>query len=384
MSGVGIPVRADHNRLEPDLGRSPQMRHDWEDGEERHQRRRQRQRESREERRDARREGRRPAETREEAAYRLARRRANLKLSFLTHLLSYLAVCFFLLMVAGFRAAFIVALAWGIGIVMHYFAALVAPDLRRRLIENEVSREVASHRPLERRTLEDKHARSLEQLSASIAHEIRNPITAAKSLVQQMGEDPASRQNVSYANVALEELDRVERSISHLLKYAREEELHLETLRLAEVVDSALETFRDRIARLGVEVARDPGSEGMMAGDAEKLRRVLINLFGNALDALEASRTSEPRIQVSSGEDLAGREVWLRVRDNGPGMAKEALAKIFDPFYTSKPSGTGLGLAISKKLVDAHGGSIEASSAPGKGTEFVLRFPKHAGGGGGR
>ena len=128
-----------------------------------------------------------------------------------------------------------------------------------------MSREVETSRPVARRSLEDKHARSLEQLSASIAHEIRNPITAAKSLVQQMGEDPSSRENVAYANVALEELDRVERSISHLLKFAREEELHVGALRVAEVVDSALETFRDRIARLGVTVTRELGGEGVMA-----------------------------------------------------------------------------------------------------------------------
>jgi signal transduction histidine kinase len=115
-----------------------------------------------------------------------------------------------------------------------------------------------------------------------------------------------------------------------------------------------------------------------MAGDAEKLRRVLINLTGNALDALEQAGTPSPCIQVISGEDLAGREVWLRVRDNGPGIEPEALARIFSPFYTSKASGTGLGLAISKKLVDAHGGSIEVKSTPGQGTEFLLTFPKHA------
>ncbi|HEY8153319.1 MAG TPA: HAMP domain-containing sensor histidine kinase [Myxococcota bacterium] len=343
--------------------------------------RRQRRREAREQRhaeRDARRGGRRPPRSPEEVAYRLARRRANLKLSFVTHFICYASVCFFLLMVAGFRAAFIVGLAWGIGLVMHYFAAIVAPDLRRRLIDSEVSREIATTRPAERRSMEDKHARSLEQLSASIAHEIRNPITAAKSLVQQMGEDPSSRENVAYANVALEELDRVERSISHLLKYAREEELQMGALQVAEVVDSALETFRDRITKLGVTVTRELGGEGVMSGDAEKLRRVLINLTGNALDALEEARTPDPRIHVISGEDLAGREVWLRVRDNGPGIAPERLARIFSPFYTSKSSGTGLGLAISKKLVDAHGGSIEVVSTPGQGTEFLLTFPKHA------
>ena len=386
MRVVGIPLRADDNRRcpEPDFGWSADMRDDSEDWEGSRVRRRERQSAAREQRRaarGARREGRRPPASPEQAAYRAARRRANLKFSFVSHLVAYATVCCFLLMVAGFRAAFIVALAWGIGLVLHYFFALVAPDLRRRLIDSEVSREIETTRPLERRSLEDKHARSLEQLSASIAHEIRNPITAAKSLVQQMGEDPSSRENVAYANVALEELDRVERSISHLLKYAREEELQLCELRIAEVVDSALETFRERIARLGVTVVRELGGEGALMGDAEKLRRVLINLIGNALDAFEEARTPSPSIKLLAGEDLAGREVWLRVRDNGPGIDPEKLARIFSPFYTSKASGTGLGLAISKKLIDAHGGSIEAISTPGQGSEFLLTLPKQAGAG---
>jgi signal transduction histidine kinase len=384
MQVVGFPLRADDNRRcpEPDLGWSAEMRDDWEAWEESRERRRERRREARDQRRAARGRadaGRRSGVSAQEAVYRAARRRANLKLSFLTHFVTYLCVCFFLLMVAGFRAAFVVGLAWGIGIVLHYFAALVAPDLRRRLIDSEVNREVETSSPAARRSLEDKHARSLEQLSASIAHEIRNPITAAKSLVQQMGEDPASRENVSYANVALQELDRVERSISHLLKYAREEELNLEELRLSELLDSALETFRERIARLGVQVTRELDVEGVLAGDAEQLRRVLINLLGNALDALEEAGTPAPCIQIVGGEDLAGREVWLRIRDNGPGISPEALARIFDPFYTSKAAGTGLGLAISKKVVDGHGGSLAASSAPGKGSEFLLTLPKRAG-----
>ena len=363
------------------------MRDDWEDRNESRGRRHDRQREAREARREARRERRdagRPAASPEQVAYHQARRRANLKFSFAAHFVAYASVCFFLLMVAGFKAAFVVALAWGIGLVMHYFFAIVAPDLRRRLIDDEVSREVETSRPRERRTLEDKHARSLEQLSASIAHEIRNPITAAKSLVQQMGEDPSSHENVAYANVALEELDRVERSISHLLKYAREEELQVSELRIAEVVESALETFRERIAKLGVVVTRELGGGGAMRGDPEKLRRVLINLIGNALDALEESRTPQPSLRLTAGEDLAGREVWLRVRDNGPGIEPEKLARIFSPFYTSKASGTGLGLAISKKLIDAHGGSIEASSTPGQGSEFLLTLPKQAGAGSAR
>jgi signal transduction histidine kinase len=316
--------------------------------------------------------------TDEEKRYREARRRANQKLGFISHLVAYGSVCTFLLLVAGFRAAFVVALGWGIGIVFHYFGAMVAPRLRQRLIEREVSREVAHSVPRERRSLEGKHARSLEQLSASIAHEIRNPITAAKSLVQQMGEDPASRENVGYAKVALDELDRVERSISHLLRFAREEEIEMRDLRLADVLDSALETFRDRFERLHVCVEREIDVHGSMRGDPEKLRRVVINLVGNSLDAFEEAGTREPLLQVHAGENLAGTELWVRVRDNGPGMEPATLGRIFSPFYTSKANGTGLGLAISKKVVDAHGGAIEAHSAPGEGSEFVVTFPRHA------
>jgi signal transduction histidine kinase len=317
--------------------------------------------------------------TPEERAYREARRAANRKIGFLSHLVPYGAVCLFLLFVTGFRVATIVALSWGIAVALHYFFAILAPRLRQEIIQHEVRQQVQSNVSEQKRTLEGRHAQHVEELSASIAHEIRNPITAAKSLVQQMGEDPASPDNVEYANVALEELQRVEKSISHLLRFAREEDVEITDVCLADVVDSALETFRDRIAEVGVRIEQDLSAVSAMRADPDKLRRVIINLVGNALDAFEGQHISSPRLQIRSGENLAGTEIWIRVKDNGPGIAPEKLDKIFSPFYTSKSSGTGLGLAISKKLVDAHGGSIEAQSSPGSGTEFLLTFPARGG-----
>jgi len=314
--------------------------------------------------------------TAEERAYQEAKRAAGRKMGFLAHLVPYLCTCLFLLFVAGFRPAMIVAMAWGIGLFSHYFFAIVAPGLRERLITQEVDRKVHHDVVRERRELADVHARRLEELSASIAHEIRNPITAAKSLVQQMGEDTASHENVEYANVALEELERVEKSVSHLLRFAREEDLHLDRVEIADVAGSALDSFTDRIQQLGVHVTRDISDTGAMTGDNDKLRRVLLNLIGNALDAFDEAPPSDRELSVQTGENLAGTEVWVRVRDNGPGIDPAQLAKIFSPFYTSKASGTGLGLAISKKLVDAHGGSIEAHSEPGSGTEFLITLPK--------
>jgi len=320
--------------------------------------------------------GRRPL-TRKQRAVRAGRRRAYVKLFFVAHFVTYATVCTAVLLATGFRPFLIVAALWGIGIVLHFFAALIFPDLRRRLIDREVALEVQRSALRERRNLEDKHARSLHELSASIAHEIRNPITAAKSLVQQVGEDPTSAQSVGYARVALEELDRVERSIAHLLRFAREEELEIIAIDLHTVLESALETLRERIDSLGVHVTREIETDGRTRGDAERLRRVFINLIANALDALEEVATPSPCIEILAGDNLAGSELWVRVRDNGPGLTPEALAQVFSPFYTSKEAGTGLGLALAKKVIEVHGGSLEATSTPGSGAEFVVSLPRH-------
>jgi len=334
-----------------------------------------REREERARDRDERRRARRGELTPEQQALRDARRHASRKVGFLFHFVPYAATVFFLLLVAGFRPAFIVALSWGIGIAVHALSVMT-PRLRSRWMEQEVGRRVQTSVVRERRALEGAHARSLEELSASIAHEIRNPITAAKSLVQQMGEDPASPENVEYARVALAELDRVERSISHLLRFAKEEPLRLDELRLGDVFADAAAALRERIGRQGASVKHEPGTGDALLGDAEKLRRVALNLLGNALDALELAGTPKPRLEIETGANLAGTEVWARVRDNGPGIDADAIRKIFQPFYSEKPNGTGLGLAITRKLVEAHGGAIEVHSDAGVGTEFVLTFPK--------
>jgi signal transduction histidine kinase len=322
---------------------------------------------------------RRPELTPQEEAYREARRAAEHKIRFFQHLVSYTFVILFLLFVTrSMFVATVVGLGWGIGLASHFFQVVVAPSLRQKWVRDEVERQVARTVSRQRVVLEDEKLRSLEELSASIAHEIRNPITAAKSLVQQLGEDPTSTENVEYANIALQELDRVEKSISHLLRYAREEEMHPQQMKLVDAVESALETLRDRVQAANVKIRRDFDSQGELVGDREQLRRVFINVIGNALDAFTEAKTPNPSLAIGVGENLGGSEIWARVRDNGPGMDAETQARIFKPFFTSKANGTGLGLAITRKLVDAHGGAIEVSSTPGQGSEFTIHFPKQA------
>lgn len=302
-------------------------------------------------------------------AYREAEEAADKRVSFYKHLVAYGMIVLFMFIQGGWDAGIVIGLLWGTFLAVRGYTVIWAPEQRARWIKDEMARKAA----LDER---GKSSKRLEDLSASIAHEIRNPITAAKSLLQQMGEDPTSAENVEYAKIALAELDRVERSITHLLRYARDEEVRVEEMRLAEVAESALESFKERLEKKHIAVTRDFDGEGAMRGDPEKLRRVVINLVGNAIDALEDGAVEKPEIVVSMGQDLAGRELWLKVKDNGPGMEAAQIEKIWSPFHTTKTTGTGLGLAITKKLVEAHGGSIEVHSEPGRGAEFALHLPR--------
>jgi len=319
-----------------------------------------------------------PAEIEHQRIVRRARSRANRRIGFVSHFGTYLATLAIILVASrNIRAVMITALGWGIGIFIHYLAAIAAPRLRDRWVRDEVGARSPRAVATERQKVETRSRRSMEDLSASIAHEIRNPITAAKSLVQQMGEDPSSRENIEYADVALAELDRVERSISHLLRYARDEEPRFERLSLEATVVAAADGLRERARAAGVDLRVDFDCEGAIRGDPEKVRRVFENLISNAIDALAADTVERPRIEILGGENLAGNEVWVRVLDNGPGIAAEDRERIWSPFHTTKETGTGLGLALTRKTIEAHGGRIDLESDPSsRGSEFVLSFPK--------
>jgi signal transduction histidine kinase len=298
------------------------------------------------------------------------------RIAFLGHALLWACVLLLLLVIAGGFVAAVVGLSWGILLAAHGFFFVVAPVLSQRWVEREVEGRLKVTVTEERRVLEGRHARSLEALSASMAHEIRSPITAARSLTQQIAEDPTSPANAEYARVATAELDRVERSVSHLLRYAREEPLRPREMDLGDAVSSALETLHDRIERSPASVKPEFTGALPLSGDPEKLRRVVINLVTNALEALEESGFPEPTVTLTAGETPSSGEVWLRVADNGPGIEPDQLEKVFDPFHTSKSEGTGLGLAITRKLVEAHGGTLGVESKLGAGATFVVTLPR--------
>jgi signal transduction histidine kinase len=214
------------------------------------------------------------------------------------------------------------------------------------------------------------------ELAARVAHEIRNPVTAARSLAQQLAREPGSPFTAEHALI-LAELERVERQIAALLRFARREEFHFAPVDLGALVASAVAAFRPRLEahEVALEVAV---ADGVVArGDAEKLRQVVVNLLDNALDALGTTSQGPRRVRLRVARaDGAAR---LEVSDNGPGVAAEALPHLFEPFFSRKPHGTGLGLAIARRTAEAHGGRITVESVPGEGTTFTITLPADEG-----
>jgi signal transduction histidine kinase len=314
----------------------------------------------------------------ERKAYKRARRRAVREVGFYVHLMWYGIVIGSLLILnlvvsPSFQWWIFPAVGWGIGLVSHFGAVYGWRWIHERVFEPAIQREVQREVTLEKEVLRTEKQASLDELTASFAHEIRNPIAAAKSLVQQMGEDPTSNENVEYAKVALDELARVERSVSHLLKYAKETDYGFENVGLAGVLDHALTEMRAKLEASQVSVSRNYIGGPTVRADADKLRQVFTNVIDNAIDAM-GSNTGERRLEFGIRSLYSGMATVV-IRDNGCGIAEDKLAKIFNPFYTTKKNGTGLGMGIAKKVMDAHSGRIEVQSKAGTGTEFRLSIP---------
>jgi len=223
---------------------------------------------------------------------------------------------------------------------------------------------------MERSLAHSEKLAALGELAARIVHDIRNPITAAKSLSQQLSREEGP--DAELHGVIDEELDRVERRVSDLLRFARRDELSLEPVDLAALVRETVGRLRGRLDGAGIAIAIEAPRTALVSADREKIRHVLINLIENSVDAL-AGHDTERRIMLAIVEQNGTSRV--EVSDNGPGIPPESLEHVFDPFFSSKADGTGLGLAIVKRTVEAHGGRIDARPNPGSGISFIVELP---------
>lgn len=225
----------------------------------------------------------------------------------------------------------------------------------------------------ERESLRNDQLAALGQLAAGLAHELRNPLTAIRTLVEVARSRGSDAQlDGRDLEVVDEELGRLDDTLQSFLDYARPPKLHRTTIDLRDVVHRTVQLATPRAERQSVriEVAL-PDAPLTISGDADQLRQVLLNLLLNALDALGTGG----RVTISAAVDQAAHEVVLHVADTGPGLPESIRNTLFDPFVSSKPSGTGLGLTICRRIVESHGGTISADKAPASGAVFTIRLP---------
>src|SRR6516165_12466945 len=256
----------------------------------------------------------------ERQAYRRARRRAAAEAGFYVHLMWYglvIGLLFWINVLTGWGYPWFLwpAAFWGVGMISHFTAVFGWRWIHQRVFVPAIEREVQREVQQEKEVLRTEKQASLDELTASFAHEIRNPIAAARSLVQQMGEDPTSNENVEYAKVALDELARVERSVSHLLKYAKETDYSFENVGLASVLDAALTEMRAKLEANHVSVSRSYIGGPTVRADADRLRQVFTNVIDNAIDAME-SNPGERRLEIGI-RTLRPAAATVMIRDNG-------------------------------------------------------------------
>lgn len=218
---------------------------------------------------------------------------------------------------------------------------------------------------------------ALGQMSAALAHEINQPLTAQRMhlasvrLLLDAGRSDDARTALGRID---ELLERMAALTGHLKTFARKTPGGLrERIELGHVLDQALQLLAVRIRSEQVEISQTLGVPAWVMGDAIRLEQVLVNLLRNALDALAG--VAHPQIAVSLYRD--GNHWCLEVADNGPGIAAEHLASVFDPFFTTKPvgEGLGLGLAVSYGIIHELDGRLEAANRPGGGASFRLVLP---------
>jgi signal transduction histidine kinase len=242
------------------------------------------------------------------------------------------------------------------------------------------ARVIESSQAYERVKERDRLA-ALGEMSAGLAHEIRNPLGAIKGAAQLLVTSDAtvSPENLEFLNIIIEEANRLNNVVTRFLDYARSERPGGEgadKVDLNNVVRKTVQLIQqEQVKGLELRVRIDEQLP-MVAGDPESLLQVFLNLGQNALQAmpeggvLEILTTRRRRSRLGYGQFCE-----VRFRDSGVGIPRDRLKKLFIPFYTTKQKGTGLGLAISHRIINQHGGTIEVRSTIGQGSTFSVFLP---------
>ncbi len=226
---------------------------------------------------------------------------------------------------------------------------------------------------------EQERLAALGTMSAGLAHEIRNPLAGIKGAAQYLQTLDVTGEEHEFLEVITTETDRLNSVVSSFLDYARHFELDREPTDLSALVSQIMALIRAEGLPPEIRVMeRLDSSLPLISADGDKLRQVVLNLVRNAIQALP----NGGHIMVSTREGVlrsrlgpGSRALEIRVADDGQGISPEDQAKLFIPFFTTKPDGTGLGLPICQRIVKAHNGELAVESNLGAGAEFIARLP---------
>lgn len=213
---------------------------------------------------------------------------------------------------------------------------------------------------------------AMGELTAGVAHEVRNPLGIIRASVQLMEEAAGNSEKVhDAAEVIKHEIDRLDRVIKSLLDFGRPSAPTMRPVDVRTVLEEVVIFTRKFADRSSVRIVEeyDVGEHDIMA-DPEQLKQVFVNLISNAVQAMSDEGGT---LTVTTGCDE--EFVFVRFADTGPGIAPEFVSKVFDPFFSTRDDGTGLGLTIVHRIVDEHGGHIELTSDAGTGTAFTVHLP---------
>ncbi len=223
---------------------------------------------------------------------------------------------------------------------------------------------------------------SLGRLSASVVHEINNPIAGILNYAHLMnrmikkrnGKDIDMEKFSRYLDIMESESARISEIVSSLLTFSRKSKLAFAEIDVQALLEKSALLCQHKLELSSIELSMEIEPDIQpIHGDFNQIQQSIINLVFNAVDAIGTGG----KITISAMNQKEEGEVWIVVSDNGKGIEPEELNRIFEPFYTTKDEGygVGLGLSIIFGIMDRHGGSIEADSEPGRGTSFTLRFP---------
>ncbi|RFU67535.1 sporulation kinase [Peribacillus saganii] len=210
----------------------------------------------------------------------------------------------------------------------------------------------------------------INQLAASVAHEVRNPMTAVRGFLQLMsGDDNLNDVHRNYVNISLQELDRAQSIISDYLSLAKPHNQALTIINISNEVKKTIELMTSYSNIQNISIHTSIQGELYIKGNKDEIKQVLVNIMKNGIEAMPSGGT----LSVILFEEVG--MVSIEIIDNGMGMNYETLKNLGTPFYSTKEKGTGVGLTISYNLIESMKGKIMVNSEIGKGTHFIIKFP---------